>query len=140
MGLVFIAEFSCVRNMFQASVGSFSPQWTGVGWVWVALVLIEILWDVIPCQLSHNVGDVAVGAQVLQSFMGTTFDALWPNQICCLMSWVLDSRPSNAQLLHDSMQQPLDIGFSHLVCILRAVSRGHGQADQCQQSYLEHDS
>ena len=40
-----------------------------------------------------------------------TFDALWAHKVHGLVSWILYPWPGNAQLLHHTMQQPLDICF-----------------------------
>lgn len=44
----------------------------GVWRVWVALVLTEVLRNVVTGQLCHDVWDVAKGTQVLQTFMSST--------------------------------------------------------------------
>ena len=44
----------------------------GVWRVWVALVLTEVLRNVVTGQLRHDVWDVAKGTQVLQTFMSST--------------------------------------------------------------------
>lgn len=46
---------------------------TGVWRVWVAMVITEVFGDVVACQLSHNVGDVSIRAEVLQPFMSPTW-------------------------------------------------------------------
>jgi hypothetical protein len=50
-------------------------NWTGIGWVWVSLVLTEVLRNVVTSQLCHNVGDVAKWTQVLQTFVSSTCGA-----------------------------------------------------------------
>ena len=45
---------------------------TGVWRVWVALVLTEVLRNVVTGQLCYDVWDVAKGTQVLQTFMSST--------------------------------------------------------------------
>lgn len=53
-------------------------QRTGVGRVWVSVVITEVFGNIVACQLGHNVGDVAERTQVLQAFVSTP---LWKKNI-----------------------------------------------------------
>lgn len=44
-----------------------------------------------------------------------TLDALRPDYVGGLMCRILHPRPGNAQLLHDPVQESLDVGLGHLV-------------------------
>lgn len=51
------------------------------------------------------------------------------------MCGILHPRPSDAQLLHDAVQEPLDVGFGHLV--RRAGAAGWSQAELETQEEAE---
>ncbi len=63
-----------LRNVVRTGVCTSLSQGTGVWGVRVTVVITEIFGNVVTCQLGHNVGDVAKGAEVLQPLMSTT---LW---------------------------------------------------------------
>lgn len=52
-------------------------HWTRVWGVRVSVVITEVFGNVVACQLGHNVGDVAIGTEVLQALVSTT---LWRKQ------------------------------------------------------------
>lgn len=52
-------------------------QWTRVWGVRVSVVITEVFGNVVACQLGQNVGDVAIGTEVLQALVSTT---LWRKQ------------------------------------------------------------
>lgn len=60
--------------MLRTKVSTCLSQGTGVRRVWVSVVITEVFGNVVSRQLSHNVWDVSVRAEVLQPFVGTT---LW---------------------------------------------------------------
>lgn len=49
---------------------SFSLR-TRIWRIWVAVIIAEVFGNVVTCQLSHNVGNVAIGTEVLQPLMST---------------------------------------------------------------------
>jgi len=64
-----------------------------------------------------------------------TLDALRPDNVGGLMCRVLHPGPSDAQLLHDAVQESLDVGFRHLVH--RAGAAGRSPADLQAQEEAE---
>lgn len=137
--LVFLklfAEFSCVWSIFQTPVSSGLSQRTGVWRVRVSVVIAEVLGHIVACQLCHNVGDVAIGPEMLQALVSSTLDALRAHYVGSLVSGVLDAGPSDAQLLHDAVEEALNVGLGHLVCRTGATgwSSAHVQAqDEAQE-------
>lgn len=63
-----------INNVLKTRVSTCLSQGTGVWRVWVSVVIAEVFGNIVACQLGHNVGDVAVRAEVLQPLMSTT---LW---------------------------------------------------------------
>lgn len=73
-------------------------QGTGVWGVWVSMVITEVFGDVVACQLSHNVGDVTEGAEVLQTLVSTT---LWRKTRGTLTTKInIDSLKTQEKLMH----------------------------------------
>lgn len=64
-----------------------------------------------------------------------TLNALRPDDVGGLMCGILHPGSSDAQLLHDPVQQPLDVGFRHLV--RRAGAAGWSQAELKTQEEAE---
>lgn len=64
-----------------------------------------------------------------------TLDALRSDDVGGLMCGILHPRTGDAQLLHDAVQQPLDVGLGHLVG--RAQAPGWSPAELCAQQQAE---
>lgn len=64
----------------------------------------------------HLAADVFVSERVEGFFKHRhTLYALRSDDVSGLMRWILHPGTSNAQLLHDAVQEPLDVGLRHLV-------------------------
>lgn len=138
MFLKLFAEFRCVWSIFQAPISSSLPQWAGVRRIWVSVVVTEVLGHVVSGQFCHDVRDVAKRPKMLKALVGSTLDALGAHDVGGLVSWVLDAGPSDAQLLHDAVEETLDVGLGHLVD--RAGAAGWSSAGtQAEQEAQERE-
>lgn len=70
-------------------------QRTGVGRVWISVVITKVFGNIVACQLGHDVGDVAKRTQVLQAFVSTP---LW-KKACTIHYNIIMNRRKEAHLL-----------------------------------------
>lgn len=59
------------RYKGQSWITCFSNR-AGIWRVRISLIFAEILWYIVSCQLSHDIWDIAIRTQVLETLMSTT--------------------------------------------------------------------
>lgn len=87
-----------INNVLRTRVSTRLSHGAGVWRVRVSVVLAEVFGNVVACQLSHNVGDVAKGAEVLQPLVST---ALWRKTSATITTKTAATQPAKNKQFED---------------------------------------